>query len=171
VPAIGCNAAIDRGEAQWWVDEYCGSTDALGNQRVYNGAMDIGCFEADWRPEYSKILGRGVEVVAAGPNVRKLDSRTVLVGNGSMALDYVRRGLGRSRCSFVAKVEGDGELDVERNDQAFAVLREQDGERTFQFDAGTGAERFVFSYASQFGDGGALIGAFRSNAGQTIILR
>jgi hypothetical protein len=33
--------------------------DALGGQRIYNGHLDIGAVEFDWRPVYARILGNG----------------------------------------------------------------------------------------------------------------
>jgi len=46
-----------------------GTADAYGNQRVYNGTVDLGATEYDWRGDFAKKLGKRVEVPAADPMV------------------------------------------------------------------------------------------------------
>ena len=44
--------------------------DVLGGQRVYNGKIDLGAAEYDWRGDFAKTLSRkSVDVLAAGANV------------------------------------------------------------------------------------------------------
>ena len=44
--------------------------DVLGGQRVYNGKIDLGAAEYDWRGDFAKTLSRkSVEVLTAGENV------------------------------------------------------------------------------------------------------
>ena len=46
------------------------AADADGGQRVYNGALDLGCFEADWRGTYARDISKSsrFSVSAATPN-------------------------------------------------------------------------------------------------------
>jgi hypothetical protein len=82
LPIIGANDAVDRGEKSWWDEEYCGTTDAQGNQRVYNGAIDIGAFEADWRGVYARALGRRITVSSADPSVVRARTKGVFISDG-----------------------------------------------------------------------------------------
>ncbi len=43
--------------------------DLEGGQRVYNGAVDVGCGEYDWRNDYGKKLSKYAEVEIASTNV------------------------------------------------------------------------------------------------------
>ena len=45
------------------------SGDIAGGQRVYNGRIDVGCGEYDFRPDFSRILGVRGGVAAMGPGV------------------------------------------------------------------------------------------------------
>ena len=169
VPVFGSNAAIDRGEAAWWPAEYCGTTDTAGRQRVYNGAMDIGCFEANWCGEYSRVLGQHVTVSAASPNVVKADMQHVLVKDGELVLDFGYGSKGRNTRTFTAEVTGNGVLTVTRNGEPFATLTAAAGERVFPVAFSSSPDAFVFSYVPGDADtGGALLSAFKSNIGSVL---
>ena len=70
-PAAG-SIAIDAGRMDYFeriAAEYR-DKDAFGGQRVYNGAVDVGCGEYDWRGDFAKALAaKNVEVTAAGEHV------------------------------------------------------------------------------------------------------
>ena len=75
-PVKGANDGIDKGDfvsytngASAAVMEFLEKDFAHG-QRVYNGAIDIGCGEYDWRGDFGrKLAKKGVEVVAASEGV------------------------------------------------------------------------------------------------------
>ena len=47
--------AVDGGDRMWY-DAAAGDKDVRGGQCVYNGAIDVGAFEYDWRPDYTAQL-------------------------------------------------------------------------------------------------------------------
>jgi len=65
VPIAGKNPACDEGDLELWKTamEAAASTegyliDAAGQPRIANAAIDIGCYEADWKSRYALKLGR-----------------------------------------------------------------------------------------------------------------
>lgn len=79
-PILGSFAGIDKGDAAYSTASL-GDTDLFGNQRVMNGALDIGAVEYDWRPEFSAELGRRFKVGYASPSVTtNADSGLLVVG-------------------------------------------------------------------------------------------
>ena len=81
-PVIGANAAIDQavGPVANLPDP---DLDALGGQRVYNGARDCGALEADWLSRYSADIGRRFTVTAATPGVvESTETGKVEIGDG-----------------------------------------------------------------------------------------
>ena len=58
------------------------TADLDGGQRIYNGAVDIGCWEYDWREAFAAALGGpGLTVTAASAGVKLADG-TVTLGDG-----------------------------------------------------------------------------------------
>ena len=88
MPVIGSNIAIDAADAA--LNEETSVTDALGGQRVYNGALDAGAVEADWRVRYRADIGkrRGLSVTSASPEVEETDAGNVRIISGT-ALEAV----------------------------------------------------------------------------------
>ena len=70
-PVVGTNPAVDAGTLSDWTGTCPADTDVWGNQRVYNGRVDIGAVEADWRPVYARTLcrSRRLSVTEADPAV------------------------------------------------------------------------------------------------------
>jgi len=75
---------IDAGNAKATGAENLLATDRDGTPRVLNGRIDIGCYEADWRPKYSTDLGRYVEVTNASPAVYEADGGVVRIPDGRL---------------------------------------------------------------------------------------
>ena len=67
------SVAVDAGNNAYLETVPSGYRDALdlfGGQRVYNGTVDVGCGEFDWRGDFAaRLAKRGVEVDAATANV------------------------------------------------------------------------------------------------------
>ena len=64
-PIAGLNPACDKGDFALWQaamkDGYStesNTVDADGQPRIANAAMDIGCYEADWKARYSADIGK-----------------------------------------------------------------------------------------------------------------
>lgn len=100
-PLVGQNVAIDRD----WVNALnAGEVDALGGQRVYNGAPDVGALEADWRSIYAKdIRKHRVSVpVASADVVASADGAVTLKPDARIEMRITSPG-GRS-CAYALVV-------------------------------------------------------------------
>ena len=53
-----------------------------GGQRIYNGQIDIGCGEYDFRPDFAVMLGPRAVISEMGPNVTTNDVPNVVVPEG-----------------------------------------------------------------------------------------
>jgi len=86
-------------------------TDVHGTQRVYNGTVDVGAVEFDWRPQYKADLGgsRRLEVTAASSNALHTASGVQL--SDAQSLEAVwRSSRGMSSSMWEVSQEGDGTL-------------------------------------------------------------
>ena len=103
-PVIGKCLAVDAGNNDWIESE----TDLAGSQRIYNGTVDAGCFEADWRPVYAKCIGRSryVSVTAADPSVTTNEIGQVTIPSGSLAAALANDG--GADATYVLKVAATG---------------------------------------------------------------
>ena len=170
VPLAG-SVAIDAGDASQ-TPASLGDTDLAGGQRVYNGRMDIGCYEHDWRPKYASILGKGLTVTAASPEVYAIGESAVAVPGGSLEATWSNTHGGRCECSGLMNVTGTGTLTAARGGETFATVTSADGEQTFKFFSAEPLEELAFAYAPGEGDTGeALLSSFVASQGLTIILR
>ena len=100
-PEIGRNLCVDAGTAS--VLPMLGQTDVHGGQRVYNGSIDIGAAEADWRGRYGRDIHMRMGVQAASPEVQELPDGSVLVPEGASVSGTMRgsaRAGGMMRFSF-----------------------------------------------------------------------
>ena len=156
---------VDAGD-----DEKRGSlfpeTDLDGVPRVLNGGrFDIGAYEYDWRKEYSKTLGRRLEVTDVTSNVvEAVDA--VRVPEGSLSLEW-KIGNGCTPM-FSAAVAGDGVLSIVLDGEPFASLNSGDGAQTFTLPADVGTRVLDFQYS---GEGYAELSKFSRNTGAIIFLR
>ena len=128
------SAAIDFGDASFR-NASMGDLDIDGNQRIYNGKVDAGCCEFDWRPVYAKTIGGyRAAVDFASPEVaRRADGRAVTLVDGTsleMALANSKNRLVRYELEVL--VEGAGTLSVLRGGEPF---------RTFT----AGSEKMIFA--------------------------
>ena len=111
VPLPGLNPACDGGDlAEWTAYGLDAATDAAGNPRVANGAMDIGCYEADWKSRYSADIGRrgSFTVSAADPYAHEEESGEVRLTGGEIAGTLNVAG----SCMFPVRITGNGTLTV-----------------------------------------------------------
>ena len=66
-----------------------GDIDLDGSQRVMNGAVDIGCYEADWLSTYSaRLASRRVTVTAADASVTNAADGVALPDGASLSLTW-----------------------------------------------------------------------------------
>ena len=165
-PAIGKSPAVDAGAGE--LDRFAHMCDAYGNQRVYNGAIDIGAVEADWRGTYAAHVHRTrCSVACASPDVT-LYSGVLTVGKCFAA---TLRGGDRRVYSIPVCVRGSGTLSVFLNGEKAAEFAAWQGENVFSFKNALPANDIEFRHEGD--DGGfATIGALEScMAGFRIIAR
>lgn len=75
---------VDGGAAT----ELAGATDLAGANRVQNGAIDIGCYEADWKGAYALALGKNVTVTSASAGVRSEGGMLSVPAGETLALTW-----------------------------------------------------------------------------------
>ncbi len=170
VPLAG-SVAIDAGDMSQ-TPASLGDTDLAGGQRVYNGTMDIGCYEHDWRPKYAADLGKGVTVASASPEVYEGAGGVVTLPGGSLEAGWSNASGKKRGYSGAMRVTGTGMLTVTRNGEAFKTVTSADGEQTFQFFSSAALEELAFAYApGENDDGAALLSGFAVGDGFMLILR
>ena len=85
VPVYGACEAIDAGNADYVASVLAATgVDAAGSQRIYNGKLDAGAYEFDFRPVYAAALGRNVTVDQADPSVTLENGKVRLVDSARL---------------------------------------------------------------------------------------
>ena len=169
-PVYGHCAAIDAGDASFRAASL-GDLDADGNQRIYNGRIDAGCCEFDWRPVYARIIGgaRATVETASPEVVRRDDGRAVsLVDGTSVDVVLSARRPGSLRYELKVKVTGAGTLTVTRDGETWRTFTTQGGEETFAYESADATQSLTFAFA---GAGNADILSCRSPSGASLIFR
>ena len=119
VPIPGLNPACDRGNLALWqaamrnsTSASSGDTDAAGNPRVANAAMDIGCYEADWKARYSTDIGkrRCLDVTAAPAFAHEDTNGEVFLPDG--AISGTLHATADFDYRFPVRLTGNGTLTV-----------------------------------------------------------
>ena len=140
------------------------NVDAGGGKRVYNGAMDIGCFEYDWRPKYSSLLG--VRVAEASAGVMALEDALVIPANEKVKIEWAN-GYGKpKRSSFQAEVSEGAVLAVECDGTDLVSFGP--GKDNFSYECGSAGDTLDFSCT---GIGSAAISSFVRGRGFGIVVR
>ena len=168
-PIPGLSPALDR--ANLAISTYeIAETDVYGNPRVTNGAQDIGAVEANWLPKYSQDLHKRVTTVtAASPMVQEVGDEVKgiqLVDGTTLTVTVAPK---RYPFGIPVNVQnGLLSLSIDGEEPSAYV-----GEYTITLDACDVARTLQFSFAANAdaGDKRAVIGAFKSLAGVSIILQ
>ena len=139
----------------------------LGCPRVYNGRMDIGAAEFDWRDTYRGDLGakRWLAVEAASSNVVETADGAVRLADGSeLTLKFTIARLDGEKFVDIPFVQsGAGTLTATLDG---AVIEPKDG--AFVLKATAAEQTLVLSYS---GEGYADFTKMRRNAGVLLIVR
>ena len=159
-PVVGSSLAVDAGDATA-NSSYIGDTELTGTQRVYNGTMDIGALEGDWRPTYAKDLKRSaVTVTEATPGVLETSGHTLRLSDGDSLSATLAFGNSTEKYDQEVKVT-DGSLTV--------VI---DGESTVYYSDTVirfeNAATVTYSYS---GAGSAQLCRFQGKGGFMVIYR
>ena len=157
-----------------YVDVWCrGAKDLNGNMRVANGTADVGCFEADWKAQYAKILGGGCSVTEASSNVvATVGGSTVSLGDGGRLACILRPGAGSGatvRYLMRSQVAA-GALSVSVNGDELASLDSSAGETALSFKSALSENEVVF--ACNAGEGAsATVWGFGRAGGTVLVVR
>ena len=168
-PAWG-SALIDEGDATAYSG--IGERDYAGGQRIYNGKIDIGCYEYDWRPRYASLLGAlTVSVTAASPET-EATADGVLVRGGTLELVWTAAAQAADKRRFLCEVTGTGELAISQGDIAYGPVAAADGRQEVPVGPEQVAEPLTFSYMPGANDvGGAWLSRFMTIDPLMIIIR
>ena len=147
------------------------TVDVNGGQRVYNGKMDVGAVEADWRSVYAGLLSpsRKFSVKAADPDVVATEDG-VLLSNCSICVQW--EGVGEKMREFHADVHDNGTLSVSGNGLAIGTYAT--GRHSARLSAGQTADEYLFAHeptATGDASGGALLYGFSRMIGSRILVR
>ena len=168
-PILGTSVAIDYGDNALYEEAHAilGETDILGTQRIYNGAIDVGAAEADWRATYAAdILGRKFAVGTADAQVRESDlDKTVLIPAGA-SLSGTLRGRAGGETPYLLKfvVPEGGSLTVTAGEASTAY-----GEGTHEVEVAAIGESTPVTFASTAGTAEILRG--KCLAGTLLLVR
>ena len=168
-PDHATSALVDAGVET----SVAGETDVYGGQRVYNGAIDIGAVEVDWRPRYRAILGAGgLTVTAADPQVAE-DAGAVLIPGGSLSATWANARAPRSvHLVGMAQVTGNGTLTVKVDGETMWTLTAADGAVALRLRTTSSLTSWAFEYAPGESDtGGARLSGFSRQIGITMNFR
>jgi hypothetical protein len=174
LPVIGSNAAIDAGDFSMNTN-YLGNTDARGFQRVMNGAMDIGCYEADWRGVYAALLSASARfrVTEAGEMVMAAEN-SVEIADGGLEVEWTGREGRTTMYSFAVRVEGGGTLAISDGRETVALVTASDGEKIVSVANRQEKAVFRFEFEPGAGEnpGKAVLGPFsRMGCGFSVLVR
>ena len=160
---------VDTADAGLCMD-LLGARDVAGGQRVYNGTLDVGAYEYDWRPDYGRALktGGGVSVTRADPAVVLTPGGKVRVPDGA-ALDVAWSYVLPSGVRRLTATVADGAVcTATRNgaEEPFATLTAA-APQPFKFTAESPVDTFTFASA----DGWTDLSGFLETLGTTLIFR
>lgn len=169
-PVIGENCGIDAANPEYLTGDRA-AADADGGQRVYNGALDLGCFEADWRGMYARDISKSsrFSVSAATPNVvEDATSKTVKIPAGEK-LSAAWRGKAGDTYDLTVTLPGSGTLTITSNGTAVATVAGPVTAQTLKLDGVDGILPLEFAYS---GDGSyAEILNSRRDCGALLLVR
>lgn len=158
------SVAVDAANPEYRPAEW-ESLDALGGQRVYNGALDIGALEADWRPQYAKDIAARLTVTDVSPEVVESDSGTVLLSEGT-TLEATWKGRPEGSTGYTLNFRvaegGTAEVSVNGEKKTFGA-----GLQSYAFDS----ESDVCELAVAATAGEVEILQSRRNLGMCVIVR
>ena len=160
---------VDTGDLELSL-ENLGDRDVEGGQRVYNGALDVGAYEYDWRPDYARALkaGGGVAVTKVDPMVVLTDTGAVRVPDGA-TLEAIWAYSSTTGTKRMTATVADGAVcTVTRNEatEPFATLTATTAQ-PFKFVPEQAADALTFASVGGWTD----LSSFFETFGTTLIFR
>ena len=171
-PVIGSCIAVDGADATFYPSGLAGDRDCLGRQRVWNGRMDIGAVEADWRPVYARDLRPSrLTVDEASPAVVETVAKAVrLVDGAQLRTSLPASSSGAKRHFISVRVFGTGTITIKANDATVWTVVAADGDRRIQFMRAGEESQLGFDFAGN-GNSYAEIYRIGVDAGSCISFR
>lgn len=162
------SCAVDAGYNDATAVKLMADMDLDRNQRIYNGTVDIGCYEYDWRGEYAKDLGHKAitAVTVASPEVRENADGKVELADGAR-LVFKWPGKGSPRMAEF-DISGGGELTVTETGKDPVTYTAASPKKTYEVESSQPDTELAFSFS---GDGVATIGRCYGCGGLTLIVR
>ena len=171
-PIPGENPACDASELALWTEAGLdAATDAAGNPRIQNAAMDIGCYEADWKGRYAADIGkhRSVIVASAAANAHEEASGEVYLPEGAISGALLAEL--PSKFVFPIRITGTGTLAVTVNGVT-AEYQGPCGPFTLECGVAAGGATYAFAYTPGENDvGGAYFGKGGLIRGTSFLIR
>lgn len=129
-PDRAASALVDQGTA----DAAYGETDVYGGQRIYNGTVDIGAVEADWRGQYAADLNarKSFEVTEASPDVVETEAGAVRLAAGETLAAQWNGAGARRHYSLALHLAADSAVTVTLN--GVSTTYDTAGLHEFKFD-------------------------------------
>ena len=160
------SCVIDVGTNMTFAADRYGTLDAGGGQRIYNGRVDIGAYEYDWRTDFAADIARGrMRMTDASADVTESEDETVLLGNGdAVKLAWKDQGRKPTDRFFNFKVT-DGTLTVWVNGEVAGTFT-ADGE--WKYADGAATDEIEFSFE---GTGCAELLRSKADIGVLLIVR
>jgi hypothetical protein len=168
-PVYGRCAAIDFGDASLR-PAIAGGYDVDGGQRIYNGAVDAGCCEFDWRGKYARRLGGvAAEALFASPGVimDKDNGDVVLSDDCRLQIELDNQGLKETKYEVRWTITGDGVLSLRRKGELVESFTSSDA-GAYVFASCDPCEGMEFSFE---GSGSARIKRCRAIRGMALYVR
>jgi len=124
VPTNRESVVVDRGALQAVEGRIMEIPDARGGQRVYNGAIDVGAIEYDWRRDYAEDLSKKGQLVVSNASsaVVESEAQTVLVPAGASVKGAWTVEKLPKHASVKVRIDGTGTFTVKVGGVAVATL-------------------------------------------------
>ena len=157
------NLCIDAGSNQCYTAAYPLDDpvliDLCGTNRIYNGRIDIGCCEYDWRGIYARDLAKkNVSVTAASAGVKETEDNRVSLSDGdSLTAEFTTTLSGTKVYVVQAAVTGAGTLTVSFPDGGTTTVVAADGDKVVSFASRESPCNVMLAFA---GDGTAVLHDF-----------
>lgn len=139
---------IDAGNSDFATSGVTSGGDYLNHQRIFNADVDVGCYEYDWRPDFSKVLMKSrLTVTNAMAEVSKKEDGTAMViprkstigaewdcRSGSLTFDVTVTGSG----NLEVYLDGVRKESISESESGTYKLTAEPGIHTLGFTGGTG---------------------------------
>jgi hypothetical protein len=163
---------VDIGSNELYRTEMAGTGDLAKGQRIYNGTIDIGAFEYDWRGEFAEALShsRRFTVVEATSNVTKDVAGGIAFSDGdTVSMEWTWSNGSSRDVSFEVSVSGEGVFSYSFGGGEPVALDCTGGKTEVVLKSVTSPMNLKMEFS---GSGTALVSSFiRSDNGMKLILR